>query len=289
MMLMVLWVARAACDGDPLVRSKTRLPILSPADDAAHVASIVQAEENALAKIADRDLWIHAKRGFADMHMVGFGWILFTPYWNCPWLLDRSAGALARDGPKWTCGLRELQRRDCVVYSFGSRKETSFERRVLELAPNCEVHIFDRSAPVHPKGERVFYHCLWLQAEGNFTLASIMRRLGHSHVDLLKMDIESTEWPVIRNWDSSLPIGQIAVELHLRPDLPPLVHVVNAHFSILERLGFRLISIEPVGPGSTEEAAAEISLGRHKGGRPVEVVFLHKAWTPHGFASSLLT
>ena len=43
---------------------------------------------------------------------------------------------------KWLCGLRSLQA-PCVVYSFGSHNETSFEQGLRRLKPACEVHIFD--------------------------------------------------------------------------------------------------------------------------------------------------
>mmetsp|Transcript_17081 Transcript_17081/g.53349 ORF Transcript_17081/g.53349 Transcript_17081/m.53349 type:complete len:311 (+) Transcript_17081:69-1001(+) len=296
-----VFAQRCPEDGDPLdpARGQTRVPVLNASDSSEYIRRIAPLEANAKRKLADRALWIKSSvhgRSFESMPMVGFGWILFSPYWPCLWTLDRGRSS-ARDGPKWTCGLREIEasrRSNCVVYSFGSRKEVSFERRVVELAPSCEVHVFDRTAPVRP-GPNVFYHCIYLAGDGERSLPRIMRSLGHSHIDLLKMDVEATEWPVFANWDPSISVGQLAVEMHLVHSLPPLVTVVQKHFLILETLGFRLVSIEPVGPGTPEEESAEHALlaedhpGKHqrRGGRPVEAMFLHKAWTPAGFVASL--
>ena len=91
-----------------------------------------------------------------------FGWLLMAPYYPCPWTFDRNHPSRAvRDGPKWTCGLPEIQAAKrpeterCVVYSFGSRVEVTFEVRVLKLAPSCEIHIFDQTNPVRPYAEPV--------------------------------------------------------------------------------------------------------------------------------------
>ena len=38
------------------------------------------------------------------------------------------------DGGKWVCGLRTLlQRKECVIYSFGSNGEASFEKGILAV------------------------------------------------------------------------------------------------------------------------------------------------------------
>lgn len=273
------------------------MPLLAPAADASYAAMMAQAEQNAQQKMKDRALWVESSfrgRLFQSVPMLGFGWILFSPYWTCPWTLDRADGSKMRDGPKWTCGLPEIEanrRENCVIYSFGSRQEVTFERQVIKNAPSCEIHIFDKTNPVRPS-PNAFYHCMYLFGQGNQSLSHIAAALGHSHIDLLKMDVEATEWSVIDHWNSTLPVGQIAVEFHLIASLPPNVGQVHARFAALERLGFRLTSIEPVGMGTPEEENAERADASgqrpRRGGRPVEAMFLHKAWTPAGFAPSLL-
>ena len=129
------------------------------------------------------------------------------------------------------CGLPEVQaaqrpdEQRCVVYSFGSRGDDLFERRVLQLAPGCEVHIFDRSAPVRPAprggsgpyARTARYHCRYLTADNASSLSTYMRQLGHDYLDVLKVDIEGTEWDVFPGIDwPRARIGQIQVEIQVQ-------------------------------------------------------------------------
>ena len=43
---------------------------------------------------------------------------------------------------KYVCGAQLLGQQQCVVYSFGSNGEVTFERDMIEKA-GCEVHVFD--------------------------------------------------------------------------------------------------------------------------------------------------
>jgi len=59
---------------------------------------------------------------------IKYIWDFFPPVYNCP--LREKVGVQANnaDGGKWVCGLRTLlQRTPCVVYSFGSNGEPTFE------------------------------------------------------------------------------------------------------------------------------------------------------------------
>ena len=323
LLLLLPLVVRGSCVGsertdDALVPSqiKSITPWLSPEADRHYLEATKQREMNAQQKMKDRELWLLSDEKWQKTMMWGWGWILFTPYWTCPWTLDRSSKRVTtRDGPKWTCGLPEIQGRDpsmrCIVYSFGSRREVSFETRVKDLASSCEIHIFDMTMPVRVDTDQgpSKYHCTYLQATGNKTLPLIMHRLGHDYIDFLKMDIERSEWAVFDNVDwTSLRIGQIAVELHPYHTLQQ----IHRYFSILEDAGFRLLSIEPVNFGMASQDTQDTSRRRRRrrrlseeppavphrlhppkslrprDSRPVEVVFLHRAWTPNGFARSLL-
>ncbi len=52
-----------------------------------------------------------------------------------------------------------------------------------------------------------------------FTLSTIMNMLGHSNIDVIKMDIEGAEYSVLKNiLESELNISQILVEFHHRFD-----------------------------------------------------------------------
>ena len=166
---------------------------------------------------------------------------------------------------KWLCGIRALQA-PCVVYSFGSHNETSFEQGLRRLKPACEVHIFDpfilpnknyaRALGVHvhdvgisnvdeiwPVGAP---KCGWkrrpcAKAIRMETLDTIMRRLGHSYIDVLKMDVEGAEGialEAMREQGALSRVGMINVEIH---GMVNKRHVLES----LEADGFRLWKAEP--------------------------------------------
>ncbi len=76
-------------------------------------------------------------------------------------------------------------------------------------------------------------------------LAGIMKELGHDHIDLLKMDIEGSEYEVIEDLLArKLPIRQLLVEYHHR--FPGIGNdKTQASIDLLERHGFKLFSISP--------------------------------------------
>ena len=157
------------------------------------------------------------------------------------------------DGGKWICDPHlHLQGDQCVVYSFGSHDEFSFETAVHNFNPHCHIHTFDPTV-AHPASRPSFvhYHHWGLGTTDThnksmglyFTLADIMRRLGHDHVDVLKVDCEGCE---LDFWTLDVPDGtvhQLQVEVHWanRRDTPELVH---AFFSFLTRKGFAIFNKE---------------------------------------------
>ena len=133
------------------------------------------------------------------------------------------------DGGKKVC-LDNIVNNDCVVYSLGSRLDFSFENDVLKQL-GCEVHTFDCTVGVAknvPTGVNFHPWCvgglnelkpissdLGHQGETGqyYTLKTIMTKLNHNHIDLLKMDIERHEYAVIESLDV-FP-AQIVFETHL--------------------------------------------------------------------------
>jgi hypothetical protein len=108
--------------------------------------------------------------------------------------------------PKYVCGVQHLgNRRPCVVYSFGSSNEIMFEIGIKALAPQCDVHTFDHITLPEAASVRQFNFSVhrWALGTGRSTdpapartLDAIMRAFNHSHVDILKIDIEvSAEVP----------------------------------------------------------------------------------------------
>jgi FkbM family methyltransferase len=78
-------------------------------------------------------------------------------------------------------------------------------------------------------------------------LASIMRELGHNHIDILKMDIEGAEYRVLENiLKSGISIRQILVEFH--PHIPPMtIKDTQAAVQKLQQHGYQLFAISESG------------------------------------------
>jgi hypothetical protein len=71
-----------------------------------------------------------------------------------------------------------------------------------------------------------------------------MERRGHSHIDVLKVDIEGSEWKALAG---DLPsIGQLQVEVHEEPgtDEGARVASLSKLFNNIERHGLRLFHKE---------------------------------------------
>eukprot|EP00965_Chrysotila_dentata_P129161 4269811-Pleurochrysis_carterae.AAC.2 len=135
----------------------------------------------------------------------------FQPDWNC------SGRALERvpekdgDGPKWVCGLDEIGLRrpsKCLVYSFGSNGDTSFEEAVKKRRPDCEIFTFDptlsasamaKVRQVEKSGTLTFVNKGLASKDGSMvfgnltgavsTLHTFVRDLGHDgrEIDILKV------------------------------------------------------------------------------------------------------
>ncbi|KAF9039870.1 methyltransferase domain-containing protein [Panaeolus papilionaceus] len=163
-------------------------------------------------------------------------WDFFPAAFNCPHEIQR-LGALG-DGGKWVCGLsRVAEKNDCIVYSFGINKESSFEYEILQGTSHCQIWGYDFSVdsfgPEIPTrlSHRTHFSAYGLSGADKhspgdnppmWTLESLMARNGHEHIDILKIDIEGWEFEtlttLIRPYIASgkpLPFGQLQLEIHL--------------------------------------------------------------------------
>jgi hypothetical protein len=153
------------------------------------------------------------------------------------------------DGGKWLCEPERLPA-STVVYSFGVGDETSFDHEMAAVF-GAEVHMFDPSPSVTRKFEsfkagkpqgpgRIFFHALglgpvssapgkeWsLTIEGQpcaaKSFADIAKSLGHTHVDILKIDVEGGEFGAMPQMLAekslaALQVQQILIEFHLWSD-----------------------------------------------------------------------
>ena len=257
------------------------------------------AVSNARRKLAERRAWLasnHSEHAeFAALSLTTSpAWYLFTPVLPCAGTFDKTPRSDVRhDGGKWLCGLEEearasslavhlgLTQRVCVVYSFGSNNEFSFEERVHFVAPHCIIHTFDPtssppSSNLNAAKFITFHDDYGLGGSNgpatttrNFpikSLETIIGELGHNALTVLKIDTEGSEWDVIMetNWEK-INTMQILLELHPKLGGVRTVSDVLPYFERLEAAGYFLASIEPV-------TCSDFS--------QVEVVFLNELFIP---------
>jgi len=173
---------------------------------------------------------------------------------------------------------------DRVVYSFGVGKDLSFETDLITRT-GCKVHVFDpdpdveswvRSCDLPPElhfhrwgladrdGTERFdlrVRMGWWRTAGGrperrglrsyradvYCLETIQRKLGHPHLDLLRIDIGGHEYSVLRDlFRHGAPFDQLLVEFHhrhLQLDPAETREVLNGLWAD----GFRVFSIDAGG------------------------------------------
>ncbi|KZM24973.1 uncharacterized protein EKO05_0009466 [Ascochyta rabiei] len=188
-------------------------------------------------------------------------WDFFPATWTCPHDFQR-VGRLG-DGGKWVCGMsiyesiptpkpisaEDVEVREAaiqaaeqglVIYSFGINGESSFEAEMLERAPSARIWGYDFSVEGWGKQiptterHRTFFKKVGLGKEDKheenpafWTLPTLMKENNHTYIDILKIDIEGSEYDALDTFmdafdgvqsasgKSVLPIGQVMIELHL--------------------------------------------------------------------------
>jgi FkbM family methyltransferase len=170
-----------------------------------------------------------------------------------------------------------------VVYSFGVGEDVSFELALIDrfnlqvnafeptprslawarsqaLPPSFVLHEFGLatwdgtasfSPPLNPTD--VSYSMVRPGSDGAAIPAEVRRlttisdMLGHSQIDLLKMDIEGAEYGVLPDCLSSgLEIGQLLVEFHHGWDFIGPAKTKQA-ISLLHGAGYRIANVSPSG------------------------------------------
>jgi Methyltransferase domain len=140
-------------------------------------------------------------------------------------------GACGHEQSKIACGV-EMTNPNCIVYSLGSNNLWGFEEDLLKRTA-CEIHTFDCTGPLerfNMTPDRVHFHhvCLGTVFEpapdpakcGNidtkcgetWTLQQMQSKLGHDRIDLLKVDIEGYEWPLLQSWWDEFQAGFFSSE-----------------------------------------------------------------------------
>lgn len=185
---------------------------------------------------------------------------------ECP-SVERFGGA--GDGGKLLCA-DLIKKNDCIVYSFGSRLDFSFETAIVRSF-GCRVFTFDCTVGgtpgTVPPGVTFKPWCVGVKDEqrhvssdivqsgkvaGQFyTLGSIIRKLQHARIDVLKVDIERHEFELISSLAAvDIMPRQIAIELHLHNAYGMWGRPVSEieweqAWNILNQTGFSTYSHEP--------------------------------------------
>ncbi|XP_041369608.1 methyltransferase-like protein 24 [Gigantopelta aegis] len=161
-------------------------------------------------------------------------------------------------------------RKPCIVYSFGINFEFSFDDAMAERG--CTVYSFDPSMGVtdHKHSSRVYFKNMGIGAKDvddfipNFdgyvqltqrwkmrTLKSIRKMLGHENavIDVLKIDIEIYEWPVVANFlqdEMFQHVRQFLVEWHIFPNEPNRAEFQQMYksFTELEKVGMKYFYVD---------------------------------------------
>ena len=174
--------------------------------------------------------------------------------------------------------------KDSVVYSVGVGEDVSWDLAMIRRF-GCTIHAMDptpksiqwvkrQSTPAQFRlhewglagadGELTFYppenpdhvsHTIVNRPETAdrairvpvLRLRSIMDRLGHTRIDLLKMDIEGAEYDVVDDLaKGGYDIGQILIEFHHR--FPQIGDArTTAAIASLNAMGYRIFCIAPTG------------------------------------------
>lgn len=127
------------------------------------------------------------------------------------------------DGHKFVCGLLSISGKP-IVYSFGSNRQQDFEAGILKYRPDSLIYVFEinhNNLPRVPdRNPQIQYYNIGLGPKHNklknkmMMLADIMRMLRHSYVDILKVDIEGSEYFLPQEIHTFSHIGQLLVEVH---------------------------------------------------------------------------
>ncbi|EEP79287.1 predicted protein [Uncinocarpus reesii 1704] len=167
------------------------------------------------------------------------------------------------------------KKRPCVIYSFGVNDDSAFENSVLSRT-NCEIWGYDYSVNSwavsldHSFLPRAHFTKAGISNITNtdrsppfYSVKDLMKLNGHDYIDIMKMDIEGSEFDALGAFlsdfqDGDLPVGQLLVEAHMmetKPTttfgLPKSLAEWVEFWESLEARGLREVSVEPNLLGNT--------------------------------------
>jgi len=187
------------------------------------------------------------------------------------------------EGTAWTL-IPELLNENSVVYSFGVGDDISFDLCLINHA-DLQIFAFDPTpksidwvstqnlpkqftfypvglanfngkAKFHPPKNPNHISATMLEREETEdsaykvevkTLKTIMQELGHRKIDLLKMDVEGTEYDVIDDMENAgIMPSQVLIEFHHRFKNVGIDKTVSA-VNTLRRMGYKVFHVSRTG------------------------------------------
>lgn len=194
-----------------------------------------------------------------------------------------SCTVLGNPGCSFAVALANIQGENPIIYSFGVGEDNSFDMELLECVGG-QVFAFDptpksiewvnhqknmdKRYSFYPYGlsDKDEKRDFFLPQNKNYVsgsvekrsglveepikvemkrLQTIMRELGHTHLDLLKMDIEGSEFQVIPDiLNSGCEFDQLCIEIHGR-FFQNGNEMTKKMFRLLNGHGYRLVFVSP--------------------------------------------
>lgn len=191
----------------------------------------------------------------ADINTVRCG--VRAPFQVVSKLLEKRTGLVAFSfgiGYDFSFELELAEKYQMQVYAFDPSPEVIQKMKEFELPDNFEYFAYGLS---DEDSEKVFYKpssgqdyseyfASWTSSEKTtmqvYRLKTLMEKMGHDHLDLLKMDIEGSEFLALPDiLESGVQFDQLCIETHARI-FPDSVNKMRQFKKALNEHGYLMVS-----------------------------------------------
>ncbi|CAI5500967.1 unnamed protein product [Closterium sp. Naga37s-1] len=224
--------------------------------------------------------WFKMTEGRPYKARAAFMFEVFAPAYPC--LMEERLGTWL-DGGKWVCR-PSLLNASSVVYSIGSDGKDSFEEEIFSRFKS-RIHVFDHTLTPRKKAKverkkAYKFHPIGLAVSSNESASlssfkDLTTMLGHSFVDIFKVDCESCEYdviPSILDGYTTPPFGQLLIEIHdldrsNADRLTRFLHKIESHGYPMALSHSSILNLIPATISSDSVAGGTSSAGSIPSGR----------------------